>query len=108
MNLNELQESARAERERLWKHYKVEDERVRALAHMTKVTEEVGELGEEVLMQLGLQRKKKLDGRAQGNIEKEFADVIYTTAILADTLGVDLDKVMTARIAEIKERDYEE
>lgn len=108
MDLKELQKFATEENNRLNGHYGLGDEHVKMLAHMTKVTEEVGELAEEVLMHLHLQRANKLANHPKENLEKEVADVIYTTAILASNLGVDLDKLMTTRIEEIKQRSYKE
>ena len=107
MNIKELQGFAKEEKERLNQHYALDaDEKTRVLAHMTKVTEETGELAEAILMHLGLQRKEKLANHTHEYLEKEFADVIYTTVILADILGVDLDSVMTKRIEEVKKRNY--
>ncbi|MBR9692388.1 hypothetical protein GOV07_00475 [Candidatus Woesearchaeota archaeon] len=105
MNLKELQGFAKEENKRLEQHYKLEaDEKTTVLAHMTKITEETGELAEAILMHLGLQRKAKLVNHTHENLEKEFADVIYAASILAEKVGVDLDSVMTKRIEEIKKR----
>jgi len=109
MNLKELQVHAKAEDERLREHYNYgTDERELALAYMTKITEETGELAEQVLIHLGLQRKAKLMTKKREDLEKEFADVVYATVIFADHLGIDVDKLMTERIAEIKQRNYKE
>jgi NTP pyrophosphatase (non-canonical NTP hydrolase) len=48
MNLKELQDCAREENARIEEHYSFPSESTRILAHMAKVTEEVGELGEAI------------------------------------------------------------
>jgi len=108
MNIKEMQEFAAEESGRLHAHYQVEDRRVRILGKMAKVTEEVGELAEEILLHLNLQRTSKLANAEKGNLEKEFADVIITAAILASDLGIDLDKVIATRIEDIRKRNYKE
>ncbi len=105
MNLKELQAAAHDEQQRLERHYHLEEEKVRVLAHMAKITEEVGELSEEVLAQVGMQRAAKLTRRDSENLKREVADVLYATAILADTLGVDLEQAMTERVKTIKKRE---
>ncbi len=105
MNLKELQGFAAEEKARLERQYRLEaDERVRILAHMAKVTEEAGELADAVLTHLGLQRREKLENHTREHLEKEFADVIYTTTIMADILDIDLDALMAKRVEEIRAR----
>lgn len=107
MKLAALQECATAEMERLERHYQfAEDERARMLAHMTKITEEVGELAEQVLGHLQLQRGAKLKVLEKEHIKKELADVLYTTMILASSLDIDMEKVMEKRVAELRARHY--
>jgi NTP pyrophosphatase (non-canonical NTP hydrolase) len=104
MNLTDLQRFATEENAHLTKQYSLEDERVRLLAGIAKITEETGELAEEILLHLKLQRKEKLDKREKENLEAEIADVILATATLAAKLDIDLDKTITRRIAVIKSR----
>jgi NTP pyrophosphatase (non-canonical NTP hydrolase) len=106
MNLKELQDCAREENARIEEHYSFPSESTRILAHMAKVTEEVGELGEAILLELGYQRPEKLARHKKEDLEKEFADVIYTATILATLLDVDLDTTLQEKITEIKKRSY--
>jgi NTP pyrophosphatase (non-canonical NTP hydrolase) len=107
MDLRELQKFAAEENARLTKQYGLEDERVRLLAGIAKITEETGELAQEVLMHLKLQRSEKLAKREKENLEKEIADVILTVATLAAKLDIDLDKTLTRRIPTLKARNKE-
>ncbi len=105
MNLTELQAHATEVQRRLDDHYKLNgDKRVRLLAHMVKVQEEVGELSDELLTYLELQREHKLNNSEKGNIEKEVADVIIATCTLAMNLDIDLDDAITKRIETVKTR----
>ena len=105
MKLAGLQECANSEIERLERHYQfADDTRARTLAHMTKITEEVGELAEQVLGNLRLQRGEKLKVLEKEHIKKELADVLYATMILAASL--DMDHVMEERVAELRARSY--
>ena len=72
--------------------------------HLAKLMEEVGELSEAVLASDSLMRKEK-DG-SQINLEHEFADVMLVTAIMAQDMGVDLEKALEEKIKKIKERTY--
>ena len=74
------------------------------LVGVAKVMEESGELADEVLGQMALQRQEKLDKRQQGNLEAEFADVIITSFILAESLGIDPIRALKNKIKEIEKR----
>jgi NTP pyrophosphatase (non-canonical NTP hydrolase) len=80
------------------------DEEKRVFARMIKLTEEVGELADEVLAESSFQRQEKLDVREKDNIEAELADVIITALLLAKTLGVDADKALRDKIDKINGR----
>lgn len=80
------------------------DEEKRILARTVKMTEEAGELCNEVLANLSFQRKEKLDGHAKENLSHEFADVIITTLLLAEAMHVDVEDALTEKIAAIRKR----
>ena len=108
MNLKELQGHATEVQQRLDDHYRLNgDKRTRLLAHMVKIQEEVGELSDELLTYLELQRQHKLDKAEKGNLEKEIADVIISTCTFAMNLGVDLDEAITRRMEIVKTRKLE-
>ncbi|MBI2474493.1 MAG: hypothetical protein HYV68_02215 [Candidatus Taylorbacteria bacterium] len=80
------------------------DNEKRSFARMIKLTEEVGELADEVLARGSFQRKEKLSEYAAGSIEGEFADVIITSLLLAKTLELDVDKALREKIDKINKR----
>jgi len=51
--------------------------------------EELGELCEEVLLQEKIQRVEKLKNK-KSNIDKEFADALITTLLLAENMHIDM------------------
>lgn len=88
---------------RQWKEGEATD-RERVLARMAKLTEEVGELSDEVLGSLGYQRQEKLDARKPGGLEDEFADVIVTVMLLAKSMGVDIGMALEKNMQKIRTR----
>jgi len=95
MELDELLEFIALEDKRLNKRYGIDREKM-VLARAVKLSEEVGELCEQVLVKAGLQRKEKLEGNS--NIEEEFADVVITTLLLAKAMGVDVRTAIKEKI----------
>jgi NTP pyrophosphatase (non-canonical NTP hydrolase) len=71
---------------------------------MVKISEEVGELSEEILRTNGFQRTEKLAQIDPSAVEKELADVILATLILAKHLNVDIDGALSKKINYISER----
>ncbi len=104
MNLHELQERAHEVNARLQKHYKLDDERTFVLAKLAKLTEETGELADEILAYYNLQREEKMEHRTKDMVADELADVVFVAATLADSLGVDLDKAVMEKEQRVKER----
>lgn len=80
------------------------DEEKRTLARTVKIWEEFGELCDEILSNMSLQRKDKLSKRDKENLEKEFADVIITTLLLAKSINIDVAKAIENKIIEINKR----
>lgn len=81
------------------------DQEKRFLAYAVKVSEEQGELSASVLSYLSLQRKEK-EQKGKEELAGEVADVIITTALLAEALGIDVEKCLAEKIAKIKKRKY--
>jgi len=86
----------------LYGNYK--DEQKRILVRTVKLGEEFGELCNEVLANEGLQNPIKNKSFKRANLEKEFADVIITTLLLARTLKIDIDKALDDKVKIIMER----
>lgn len=90
---------------RLEKYYAdYPDKEKRVLARTVKLTEELGELCNEVLSSQSLQRKQKLENRDEENLPEEFADVLITTLLLAKTMNVDVEQALKQKIEKINKR----
>lgn len=77
-------------------------ERERILSRTVKISEEFGELCDEVLASLGDQRTGKMEGRGTEDLADEFADVVITTFLLAKTMNVDVMEALGHKIEKIK------
>jgi NTP pyrophosphatase (non-canonical NTP hydrolase) len=72
------------------------------LAAMVKLTEEVGELADQVLGNLGMQRSGK--NNSKEDLENEMADVIIALIILAHRHEIDINKSLIQKLVKIKKR----
>ncbi|MEK7512850.1 MAG: MazG nucleotide pyrophosphohydrolase domain-containing protein [Patescibacteria group bacterium] len=105
MQLSEFKRFIRTENRRLRKRYgNYTDEEKRILARTVKLTEELGELCDEVLNYNSLQRKEKLDYHDGKNLSEEFADVVITTFLLAEVMKVDMEKALKQKITKVNKR----
>lgn len=71
------------------------------LAKTVKLSEEVGEVANDILSVMSLQRKSKLDAFDKRNLYAEFADILISTTALANALGVDLDRAVKDKLQTI-------
>ena len=69
-----------------------------------KVSEEVWELISEVLKKMKIARKEKIDKFKQEDLEWEFADVIFSTLVLAESMNIDVNKALENKMNKIKSR----
>ena len=105
MELKELLKFVEIEDERLKKYYGgYSNQEKRILARTVKLTEELGELCNEVLAHNSLQRKQKLDNHDKENLLEEFADVIITALLLAKAMNVDIEKAFEKKIKKVNKR----
>lgn len=105
MELKDLKKFIKKEDVRLRKRFgNYKDEEKRILARTVKLTEELGELCDEVLSFNSMQRKEKLDKYDKNNLPNEFADVVITTLLLAEVMGVDIEKALKNKIDKINKR----
>ncbi|MFA5184624.1 MAG: MazG-like family protein [Patescibacteria group bacterium] len=105
MTFQDLQKFIKVEDKRIKKYFDgLADREKHVLARTVKLTEEVGELAAEVLAHHKWQRQEKLDRRSQDDLGHEMADVVITTFLLADTIGVDMEKALRSKIEKIKKR----
>lgn len=75
---------------------KSEDQRI--FARTMKLVEELGELADEILTSMNLQRKSKIAKFSRENMEDEFADVLASALLLGNELGIDVEKVLERKI----------
>jgi len=105
MNLKNLQERVSNLEDKTKTKYIVESPKEREiLAKTVKLNEEVGELCNDILGILKLQRKSKLENFDKRNIYQEFADVIITTIQLAHVAGVDIERAVLDKMNKIEDR----
>ncbi|HEX7017698.1 MAG TPA: MazG-like family protein [Patescibacteria group bacterium] len=82
----------------------LENEQQRIFARTMKIVEELGELADEVLTSMNLQRNSKIEQFSHQNIEDEFADVLGSLILLANELDIDVEKVIQRKIDFTRER----
>jgi NTP pyrophosphatase (non-canonical NTP hydrolase) len=105
MQLKDLIKFIRKEDKRLRERFgNYKDGEKRILARTVKLTEELGELCNEVLNFNAMQRKEKLDKYDADNLSDEFADVLITTLLLAEVMKVDIEKALKQKIRKIDKR----
>lgn len=71
------------------------------LVKAVKLSEEVGELSNDILATLSLQRKSKLDEFSKQNMYEEFADVLLALMSLANVMRVDLERAFGDKLDKI-------
>lgn len=103
MELKELTRIISEERETLVNNLGIlETDKEKVLLRAVKLNEEVGELCEEILKKFGNQRREKKF--EEKNLRGEFADVIITTALLADKMEVNLNLALDEKMKSILAR----
>ncbi len=105
MNIKNLQEKIKLFNEQTRPHYKLYTQAEKEILTKTiKLNEEVGELCNDILSVLKLQRKSKLQKFDKRNFYEEFADVLITTIQLASVAGVDIERALADKLKKIEER----
>jgi len=74
------------------------DEKARVFARVLKLNEELGELSDEILTSMNLQRQAKLDQFDSQNLTDEYADVLACVLSLGIELKVDIEAAITRKI----------
>lgn len=105
MQFKDLKKFIKKYDKELKRRYPNEGEVVRILARTVKLSEEVGELSDEILSYNNMQRNEKMDKKSKESAGDEFADVIITTLLLAESMNVDIEKVLDNKIKKIDKRD---
>lgn len=103
MNLKNLQQIIKEQNEKIPNVYKLSTpEEQEILARTVKLNEEVGELCNDILAVLKMQRKSKLEKFDKRNFYEEFADVIITTILLANAANVDVERAVHDKLKKIQ------
>lgn len=76
----------------------------RIFGRCMKLVEELGELADEILTSMNLQRESKIAQFTRENMEDELADVLASVVLLANELDIDVEEVMKRKIALTRER----
>lgn len=76
----------------------------RVFARTMKIVEELGELADEILTSMNLQRDSKIAKFSRQNIEDEFADVFGSLILLAIELDIDVEEVMKRKLEFTRQR----
>lgn len=109
MNLKNLQEKIRLLNQQTSPKYKLYTPAEKEILTKTvKLNEEVGELCNDILGILKLQRRSKLEHFDKRNMYQEFADVIITTLQLATVAGVDIERAISDKLKTIEQRRRKE
>lgn len=106
MKIEEINSFVDEEIKKIESYYGKKDKQELTMAMRLKVGEELGELFQEILANKGYQRKDKLEKMKREDIEKEFADVIFTVLILAKRFDVDIEKAINIKMNELRNRSY--
>jgi len=104
MEMEDLLKFIKEEHERLMKFYGFKENHELKYTITLKIMEELGELCQEVLHSDSMQRKEKLARKSR--IEQELPDVIFTTLLLAENLGIDVKSAIKKKLEKIRKRDY--
>lgn len=105
MNIKNLQDRTREIDQKAKPKYKLYSPAEKEILTKTvKLNEEVGELCNDILSVLNLQRKSKLERFEKRNFYEEFADVLITTISLANAAGVDIERALNDKLKKIEKR----
>ena len=80
------------------------DKNQRVFARTMKIVEELGELSDEILTSMNLQRDSKIAKFSRENLEDEFADVLASLILLANEVDIDVESVIKKKIKFTRER----
>lgn len=82
----------------------LKDHDQRVFARTMKIVEELGELADEILTSMNLQRNSKIEAFSRENIEDEFADVMASLILLANEMDLDVEKIMRRKLQFTRDR----
>jgi NTP pyrophosphatase (non-canonical NTP hydrolase) len=98
MTIQQMTQQYRLINKLLNERFPIDDKNKRIFARTLKIVEEFGELADEILTSMHLQRSTKIENFEHQNVEDEFADVLGSLLLLANELDIDIEKVMKRKI----------
>lgn len=105
MEINQIQKKANDLIIKKKLHFEISTPEENAiLAHTVKLNEEVGELCNDILSILKLQRSSKLEKFEKKNMYSEFADVMLTLFQLASLANVNMDRAVRDKLKVLQSR----
>jgi NTP pyrophosphatase (non-canonical NTP hydrolase) len=104
MTIEELLAEYKIISETLNTKWPLQNQQHRTFARTMKIVEELGELSDEILTSMNLQRNSKIAQFSHQNIEDEFADVLGSLILLAIEMDIDVEEVIKRKIALTRER----
>jgi NTP pyrophosphatase (non-canonical NTP hydrolase) len=82
----------------------LKDHDQRVFARTMKIVEELGELSDEILTSMNLQRDTKIAKFSKQNVEDEFADVLGSLILLGIEMDMDIEKIIQRKIDYTRDR----
>ncbi|MFA7243999.1 MAG: MazG nucleotide pyrophosphohydrolase domain-containing protein [Patescibacteria group bacterium] len=105
MNTEEIQKLIREEHEKTLSEIgAIYDQDRRTLNRTVKLMEEVGELSNEIMSSMNMQRSEKMSDYKKDNISSEIADVIITALLIAENIDIDAFESVKKKMGKIKAR----
>jgi NTP pyrophosphatase (non-canonical NTP hydrolase) len=104
MEFADLEAFVEGENQRLRARHEALTDETAPTIQTVKRNEEIGELCASVLAFDSLQREETLDGDVEREVADEVADVLITTFLLADSIGIDPEAVLESKIQRIEDR----
>ena len=104
MNIDQLINQYQEIHDFLNQNWPLKSKMKRVFARTMKVVEELGELSNEILTSMNLQRQSKIAQFSRENLEDEYADVFGALILLGIELDIDIEKVIQRKIAFTKKR----
>ncbi|MBN1275042.1 MazG-like family protein [Candidatus Woesearchaeota archaeon] len=104
MDLGALQEKANYEIKRFEAAIGSKDYDEVLFLYMSKISEEIGNLAASVLGREGIKAEQPV---TDTEVSAVFADTMYSIIILAQKMGINLDKAMQEKMQKLDEEGYQ-
>ena len=82
------------------------DERARSLGRTVQLTEELGELSNEILAFSNFQQQEKLARHDPQTLADKFTDLVISTLLLGKGLNINLKKALRDKVSRLNKRRF--